>query len=97
MLNWIDKIIICYYIIINIISYTLYAEDKQKAKKQLWRIPEKILFFTAFLGGAFGALAGMQVFHHKTQKKYFWFLNLLALVLHMILQYFLLTVSFPDF
>ena len=90
MLNLTDKLILCYYFIINLLAYTLYQTDKQKAKKQLWRIPEKTLFLTAFLGGAFGALIGMQVFHHTTQKNYFCILNLLALGLHLILMYFLL-------
>ena len=85
-----DMIILIFYFIINLLAFALYGMDKQKAKKQVWRIPEKNLFLTAFLGGAFGALMGMQVFHHKTQKNYFWILNLLALGLHLVLMYFLL-------
>ena len=92
MLNQFTKIIFCYYMIINIISFLLYREDKNRAKKQLWRIPEKVLFLTAFAGGASGSLLGMQICHHKTQKKYFWILNLLALAIHIVLSYFLLTV-----
>ena len=85
-----DIIILIFYLIINLLAFTLYGIDKQKAQKQVWRIPEKSLFLTAFLGGAFGALIGMQVFHHKTKKNYFWILNLLALGLHLVLMYFLL-------
>ena len=85
-----DIIILIFYLIINPLAFALYGIDKQKAKKQVWRIPEKALFLTAFLGGAFGALIGMQIFHHKTKKNYFWILNLLALGLHLVLMYFLL-------
>ena len=45
--------------------------DKRKAKKNLWRIPEKTLFLSAILGGSAGAIAGMYVFHHKTRHWYF--------------------------
>ena len=85
-----DIIILIFYLIINLFAFTLYGIDKQKAKKQVWRIPENALFTAAFLGGAFGALIGMQVFHHKTKKNYFWILNILALGLHLVLMYFLL-------
>ncbi len=85
-----DIIILIFYLIINLLAFMLYGIDKKKAQKQVWRIPEKTLFLTAFLGGAFGALLGMQVFHHKTKKNYFWILNILALGLHLVLMYFLL-------
>ncbi len=85
-----DIIILIFYLIINLLAFMLYGIDKKKAQKQVWRIPEKSLFLTAFLGGAFGALLGMQVFHHKTKKNYFWILNILALGLHLVLMYFLL-------
>ncbi|OUP22591.1 hypothetical protein B5F29_00925 [Lachnoclostridium sp. An196] len=45
--------------------------DKRKARKNLWRIPEKTLFLSAILGGSAGAIAGMYVFHHKTRHWYF--------------------------
>lgn len=34
-------------------------------------------------GGAFGGLLGMKVFHHKTKRRYFWTINILALVAHI--------------
>ncbi len=85
-----STVIIIYYILINIITFLLYHIDKKKAQKQAWRIPEKVLFLTAFLGGAPGALGGMELFHHKTRKAYFWILNILALAVHVVLMYWLL-------
>ena len=35
------------------------------------RIPEKTLFVTAAIGGSIGAMAGMWLFRHKTQHRYF--------------------------
>ena len=45
--------------------------DKKRARSQAWRIPERTLILTAFLGGGMGALLGMYVFHHKTRHMKF--------------------------
>lgn len=57
--------------VINLITFFVYGEDKRRAQKGRWRIPEKTLLFLALLGGGAGALLGMHVFHHKTQKLLF--------------------------
>lgn len=57
-----------YFIIINIINFILFAIDKQKAKKNQWRIPESWLFFTSFIGGSLGGLLAMNIMKHKTSK-----------------------------
>jgi uncharacterized membrane protein YsdA (DUF1294 family) len=41
--------------------------DKWKAKNHRWRIPERVLFLTALLGGFVGSNLGMQLFRHKTK------------------------------
>ena len=62
---------IYYLIIINIIAFFLMGIDKKKAQNGAWRIPEKTLFFSAILGGSIGAIAGMQLFRHKTKHRTF--------------------------
>lgn len=52
--------------------------DKIKARKNLWRIPERVLFLTAILGGSVGSLLGMYAFRHKT--KHFSFILGLPLI-----------------
>ncbi len=84
-----DTAILIFYVVINLLAFAFYGIDKQKAQKNLWRIPEKTLLLSAFFGGPLGALCGMEYFHHKTKKKYFWVLNILALAIHVILMYFL--------
>lgn len=42
--------------------------DKWKAKRRAWRIPERTLLLLAAAGGCTGALAGMLMFRHKTRK-----------------------------
>lgn len=61
------KLIILYLLIINAAAFLLMLIDKQKAKKNLWRIPEKTLMLCAALGGSIGALTGMYLFRHKTK------------------------------
>lgn len=65
------SIILVYLLSINLIAFILYGIDKRKAKKNLWRIPEKTLIGIAVIGGSIGAILGMHVFHHKTKHWYF--------------------------
>jgi len=55
------------YIILNLISLTVFALDKKKAAKGKWRTPEKTLLLFSLIG-PFGALFGMKTFRHKTMK-----------------------------
>ena len=65
------KPFIIYLIFINILTFFIYGLDKHKARKNKWRIPEKQLFFLAFIGGSIGAEAGMLCFRHKTKHPLF--------------------------
>lgn len=65
------KFFLIYFLIVNIISFVYFGIDKRKAKRGLWRIPEKTLFFLAMIGGSVGAIAGMFLFRHKTKHKTF--------------------------
>lgn len=60
-----------YILIMNVIGFCLMGLDKHRARTRQWRVPEKILFGAALLGGSAGAWAGMYVFHHKTRHWYF--------------------------
>ena len=57
----------------SLVSFLVFGADKRRAARHEWRIPEKILFLTALLGGAAGAFLGMHIFHHKTRHKSFCF------------------------
>ena len=67
------KTLLLYLLIVNLLAFSLYGIDKRKAKKNAWRISEKMLFLVPLLGGSIGAWAGMRVFHHKTKHWYFRF------------------------
>ena len=57
-----------YFLSINILTLLLLLIDKEKAIKNKYRIPEKVLLFLSLIGGCFGMLLGMNLFHHKTRK-----------------------------
>lgn len=56
-----------YLAAVNVLAFALMGIDKAKAKRGAWRIPEKVLFLSALIGGSIGAIAGMFVFRHKTK------------------------------
>jgi uncharacterized membrane protein YsdA (DUF1294 family) len=60
-----------YLIIVNAAAFLLMLADKRKAKKKQWRIPEKVLFGSAIIGGSIGAILGMYTFRHKTKHTSF--------------------------
>ena len=74
---------------LSFINFILYGYDKFQAKNDGWRVPEKVLLLLGVFGGAIGGLIGMQVFHHKTRKNYFWVFNGVAAVAHIALFLFL--------
>ena len=89
-MNTVQKIIIGYYLIINLLLFILMGYDKMRAKKDQWRVPEATLFFLAVLGGGLGGLIGMNTFRHKTQHISFWLLFGVSVILHLVLFWFVL-------
>ena len=71
--------------IASLLAFLAFAVDKLLAKMNAWRIPEAVLLWLAFLGGAAGALAAMNLFHHKTEKKRFTKTIPFMLILHIAL------------
>ncbi|MFA5946982.1 MAG: DUF1294 domain-containing protein [Patescibacteria group bacterium] len=59
------------FIGLNIGAFLLYGLDKMIAGTGSQRIPERILWLSAFLGGSIGAVTGMYLFRHKTKKTSF--------------------------
>lgn len=55
----------------NAAGFALMGFDKARARRNRRRVPERILFLAALLGGAPGCWAGMYRFRHKTRHWYF--------------------------
>lgn len=86
------NMILGYLLIINAIAYLLMLVDKQKAKKNLWRIPESTLLTAAALGGSIGMLIGMYTVRHKTRHLKFTLGVPAILALQIAAVYFLSTI-----
>ena len=67
-LNTEQSVFLLWIAALSCISFLLSGFDKEKSRRHAWRIPERTLLLSAFLGGAPGALFGMNLFRHKTQK-----------------------------
>ncbi len=90
----IDKLVVLYLVLVNIVAFVMYGMDKSKAKKGQWRIPEKSLLFVAFVGGALGAFLGMRIFRHKTKHLQFCILVPFFLIAHIVLLVVLYTGAY---
>ena len=78
-----------YLLLASLLTFILYGADKHKARRGAYRISERALLGASLLGGALGALAAMQLFRHKTKHVYFYVINVLALLCHVLIAYFL--------
>ena len=66
------QILLVYLLLVNAAGFLLMLVDKIKAKRNLWRIPEATLMGVALIGGSIGAIAGMNLFRHKTKHTKFY-------------------------
>lgn len=60
-----------YLILVNAFALLLMHTDKHRARKKMWRIPERVLLLLALAGGSLGILLGMCAFRHKTKHPRF--------------------------
>lgn len=65
------KMILIFMAVMSVVGFFAMGIDKMKAKRDMWRTPEKVLLGLAFFGGGAGVWLGMQVFRHKTKHWYF--------------------------
>lgn len=66
--------------VLSVITFFMYGVDKFKAQRGKWRISEKTLLISSFIGGAVGGFLAMQLFRHKTKHWYFNVVNILGLM-----------------
>ncbi len=58
-------------IAMNFVAFAAFGWDKAQAESGGWRVREETLILLAAFGGLGGALAGQQLFRHKTRKASF--------------------------
>jgi uncharacterized membrane protein YsdA (DUF1294 family) len=59
------------YLAMSIVTFAAFALDKRKAKKDLWRTPEKTLLLLSLAFGWPGGMLAMKLVRHKTRTKKF--------------------------
>lgn len=79
-----------YLIIINIFAIYIMRSDKNKSRQSIYRIPERVFFIVAALGGSIGVLFGMYHYRHKTRKLNF----KLGIPAILIVQIFIVLIYF---
>lgn len=71
--------------IINVITYWMYAQDKEAAQQGNRRVPENTLHVLSFLGGWPAAWLAQQKLRHKTQKQPFRKIYFCTIVFNLLL------------
>jgi uncharacterized membrane protein YsdA (DUF1294 family) len=59
------------YLVVSVLAFATYAQDKAAAQSHKRRIPEATLHMLALLGGWPGALVAQAALRHKTRKQPF--------------------------
>jgi uncharacterized membrane protein YsdA (DUF1294 family)/cold shock CspA family protein len=84
-------LIVSFYLILSLVTFIVYALDKNAAQNDRWRTPEAKLHFLALIGGWPGALVAQQMLRHKSKKKEFRFVFWITVILNCSVSIFLLT------
>ncbi len=89
------KYILIYFAVVSVISCIITIYDKKAAKK--WtkhRVPEKILFLLAILGGSVAEFLTMLKIRHKTKHKRFMIGLPIIILLQVVILWLILTQEF---
>lgn len=79
-------VVLLAYLLMSPVSFFTYRKDKRASQKpNARRVPEATMHWQALLGGWPGALAGQQVFRHKTVKPDYQFVFWIIVALHVLL------------
>ena len=87
----IQKVLLVYFIFINVAAFIVYTFDKYKSRVGARRVSERELHTFSLLGGFLGASLAMGLFHHKVSKISFLLKHIFIIVIWIgvTLYYFL--------
>lgn len=74
-----------YLALMNAAAFALFALDKRRARRKMWRVRESTLLGITVLGGSLGALLGMHLLRHKTRHAKFYTVVSTSFFLHVFL------------
>ena len=83
-----------YLALINIVTFFVYLKDKKAAEKGKDRVKIVTLLSLSFIGGSIGAICGMYILHHKTNKSYFTVGVPLMIVMQILVLFYLSNMAF---
>lgn len=72
------------YPVMSFITFTLYADDKSRAKQGRWRVSEKTLHLCEFMGGWLGAFIAQRRLRHKSSKVSYQIVFWVIVAIHII-------------
>ena len=81
------KYLFLYLLLVNAIAFTIMLWDKKKAMERQRRIPERVLFGTAIIGGSVGTYLVMEIFRHKTNHKKISIGVPIMVVIHLLIAF----------
>lgn len=84
------------YITMSFITFFLYAIDKSKAKRNVWRIKENTLHLCALCGGWPGAAYAQILLRHKSSKRAFKVIYWCSVLLNLSLLIWCLLADDPE-
>lgn len=85
------KVLLLYFLFINIFVFILAGYDKYLARNNKRRISENTLFLLEAIGGTIGLLLAMLLFRHKTSKVSFILKYSGIFLIQIVLVYLTLT------
>ncbi|RUS02575.1 hypothetical protein KHDHEBDM_00283 [Pectobacterium polaris] len=75
-----------WFLLVNVLTLVIYGVDKMAARKDWRRVPESTLLVFGVVGGWAGAIAGQQLFRHKTQKQPFKTYFIVSMILSILVM-----------
>ena len=75
---------VTWFLLVSVLTLVIYGIDKMAARKAWRRVPESTLLIFGLVGGWPGAIAGQQLFRHKTQKQPFKTYFIISVILSLL-------------
>ena len=81
------KLLLMVYGVMSLLCLIIFIAE---AVEKRFHMPSKELFFFSILGGSYGTLVGMLIYHRKWKRKLFKFGIPLLIILHTALLFFIM-------
>jgi len=93
-----QKVILVYFLFINIAAFVVFSFDKFRSRVGASRISEKELHTFSLLGGFLGATLSMALFRHKTSKSSFLIKHIFIIIVWIgAISYYFLELNALNF